>query len=128
MAVVYSDINTRAQNPDEDKFLSEDAKAVFQSIWRLITTEELEIPYYRSYGCNLKRFLQYPLTESTADYIFEYVKKRVSEFETRGSVINAKAYADVSNNTIRMELYVKVNATGETGVLPDLNVAVNRNR
>lgn len=126
MAVVFSDINTRATSNLGTAFLTSDAKAVFQSIWRLVTTSEGEIPYFRSYGCNLKRFLQYPLTERTADTIFEYVQNKVSEYETRGKIISAEAQADVSNNILRMRFYVQVNATGETGVLPDLDVIVNR--
>lgn len=126
MAVVFSDINTRATSNLGTAFLTSDAKAVFQSIWRLVATSEGEIPYFRSYGCNLKRFLQYPLTERTADMIFEYVQNKVSEYETRGKIISAEAQADVSNNILRMRFYVQVNATGETGVLPDLDVIVNR--
>lgn len=126
MAVVFSDINTRATSNLGTAFLTSDAKAVFQSIWRLVTTSEGEIPYFRSYGCNLKRFLQYPLTERTADTIFEYVQNKVAEYETRGKIISAEAQADISNNILRMRFYVQVNATGETGVLPDLDVIVNR--
>jgi phage baseplate assembly protein W len=123
MAVVYSDINVRLFS-DEDKFLTTDAKAVFQSIYRLLTTMEGEIPYHRSYGCNLKRFLQYPLNEDTANAIFEYCQAKVNQYETRGSLISANAIADYDNNTLKMQLVVQVAATGETGVLPDLNVRV----
>ena len=38
--VVFSDINVRLLDYEKDKFLTEDAKAVFQSIYRLFTTEE----------------------------------------------------------------------------------------
>lgn len=127
MSVVYSDINTRASSNLGTQFLTSDAKAVFQSIWRLVTTMEGEIPYYRSYGCNLKRFLQYPMTENTANAILEYVQTKVEEFETRGTVVSADAQADVSRGVIKMRFYVRVSATGETGVLPDLDVVVNGN-
>lgn len=126
MSVVYSDINTRIIKTFNEDFLSNDAKAVFQSIWRLITTQEGEIPYYRAYGCNLKRFLQFPLTQTTADTIFEYVQNKVAEYEPRGKIVSASAEADLSRNTLRMQFYVQVQATGETGVLPDLDVIVNR--
>lgn len=126
--VVFSDINVRLLDYEKDKFLTEDAKAVFQSIYRLFTTEEGEIPYYRAYGCRMKRFLQYPLTQQTATAIYNYLKEKVEQYETRGRVINSNVYADVSNNTLRMEIWVQCKATGETGVLPDLYVKVNRNR
>lgn len=120
--VVYSDINTRIINPEEDKFLTNDAQAVFQSIWRLITTHEGEIPYFRAYGCNLKRFLQLPLSEATADRIFDYLVDKVTKWETRGTLVSANAKADYDNNALYMQLTVRCNATGETGVLPDLKV------
>jgi phage baseplate assembly protein W len=123
MTVVFSDINVRLFD-NTDKLLSTDAQAVFQSIYRLLTTMEGEIPYHRAYGCNLKRFLQYPLTENTANAIFEYCKTKVKEFEERGTLISANAIADYPNNILKMQLVVQVTATGETGVLPDLNVRV----
>jgi phage baseplate assembly protein W len=127
MPSVYSDINTRYINPQADEFLSKDASAVVQSIWRLITTVEGEIPYYRSYGCNLKIFEQYPLTDYTADEIFEYVKEKVDTFEPRGTIVSADAVADASNNKLTMKFYIQVKTTGETGVLPDLDVVVKGN-
>ena len=126
--VCYSDMNTRFMDYEEDKFLTSDAKAVFQSIYRLITTDAGEIPYYRSYGCNLKRFVQKPLTEQTANLIYNYLKDKVEEFEPRGRIISSEVGADLNNNILRMKLYVQCVATGETGVVPDLYVKVNRNR
>lgn len=122
--VVFSDINTRIIRPKEDKFLTTDAEAVFQSIWRLVTTHEGEIPYFRAYGCNLKRFEQLPLTESTADRIVDYLISKVERWETRGKIISADAKADYNNNSLYLQLYVQCNATGETGVLPDLKVVL----
>lgn len=126
--VVFSDINVRLLDYEKDKFLTTDAKAVFQSIYRLFTTEEGEIPYYRAYGCRLKKFIQQPLTESTATSIYNYLKEKVEIYETRGRLIKSEAYADMSNNTIKMVIWAQCKATGETGVLPDLFVKVNRNR
>lgn len=126
--VVYSDMNTRFMNYEKDMFLTDDANAVFQSIYRLITTDEGEIPYYRSYGCNLKRFIQSPLTETTANRIYDYLKAKVEKFEDRGSIIESDAVADLNNNTLIMKLVVRCNATGETSTLPNLYVKVNRNR
>ena len=126
--VVYSDMNTRFMDYEQDRFLTSDAKAVFQSIYRLITTDSGEIPYYRAYGCNLKRFIQSPLTERTANAIYEYLKEKVEEYEPRGRIVSSEVGADLNNNILRMKLYVQCVATGENGVLPDLYVKVNRNR
>ena len=123
-SVVYSDINTRVIRPTVDEFLTTDAEAVFQSLWRLFTTMEGEIPYSRAYGCNLKIFEQLPLTEQTADRIFEYLTDKVTTWETRGKLVSANARADYNNNALYMQLYVQCKATGETGVLPDLRVVL----
>ena len=125
---VFSDINVRLIDYEKDKFLTEDAKAVFQSIYRLFTTEEGEIPYYRAYGCKMKRFIQYPLTQGTANSIYNYLKEKVEMFEPRGQLISSEVYANPSDNTLCMKIWVQCKATGETGVLPDLFVKVNRNR
>ena len=122
--VVFSDINTRIIRPKEDKFLTTDAEAVFQSLWRLFTTHEGEIPYFRAYGCNLKRFEQLPLTEDTAERIFDYLVTKVQRWETRGELVSANAKADYNNNTLYMQLVVRCKATNETGVLPDLKVVL----
>ena len=122
--VVYSDLNTRVIRPSVDKFLTTDAEAVFQSLWRLFTTMEGEIPYFRNYGCNLKIFEHLPLTESSADRIFEYLTDKVSTWEPRGTLVSADAKADYNNNALYMQLYVQCKATGETGVLPDLQVVL----
>lgn len=122
--VVFSDINTRVIKPDKDVFLTTDAEAVFQSLWRLFTTLEGEIPYFRAYGCDLKRFEQLPLTESTAEQIFDYLVNKVTTWETRGKLVSANARADYNNNTLYMQLVVQCKATNETGVLPDLKVVL----
>lgn len=122
--VVFSDINTRVIRPSVDKFLTTDAEAIFQSLWRLFTTMEGEIPYFRAYGCNLKKFEQLPLTEATADRIFDYLVEKVEKWETRGKLISANAKADYNNNTLYLQIVVQCKATGETGVLPDLKVTL----
>ena len=121
--VVFSDINTRGIVENE-KFLTTDALAVFQSFWSLITTTEGEIPFFRAYGCNLKRFEQLPLNQLTADMIFDYCQQKVQKWEQRGKLVSANAKADYNNNTLYMQLYVQCTATGETGVLPDLKVVL----
>lgn len=120
--VVFSDINTRVLNHSNTRFLTTDAEAVFQSIWRLITTEEGEIPYFRAYGCTLKQFEQLPLNEATADLVFDYITAKVEKWETRGILVSANAKADYNNNTLYIQLVVQCKATGETGVLPDLKL------
>ena len=74
---VFSDINVR------DPFVTSsldtmlyDTKTIVQGVWRLLTTEEGEIPNFRQYGLNVKRFSQYPLTNDTVNGIYNYVKEQ----------------------------------------------------
>ena len=71
---ILQDLNVR--DPfvsDSTDFLLYDTKVVVQSIWRLITTEEGEIPNYRVYGLSIKKFCQYPLTQETIQLIYNYL-------------------------------------------------------
>lgn len=99
-----------------------DTKVVVQSIWRLITTEEGEIPNFRVYGLSIKRFSQYPLTQETVELIYNYVKERVSRFEERGSVIRADVSASFEEETVSYNFYVRANATQEVVKLPTWTV------
>lgn len=114
-----------------DKFVSDstdiylyDTKVVVQSIWRLITTEEGEIPNFRIYGLSIKKFCQYPLTPETINLIYNYVKDRVKAFEERGTVIRADVNANFENQEVYYNFYVQVNATNEIVKLPTWTVKI----
>lgn len=114
-----------------DKFVSDstdiylyDTKVVVQSIWRLITTEEGEIPNFRVYGLSIKKFCQYPLTPETINLIYNYVKDRVKAFEERGTVIRADVNASFEKQEIYYNFYVQVNATSEIVKLPTWTVKI----
>ena len=122
---VYLDINVR------DPFVTtstdimiEDAKVIIQSILRLITTQEGEIPNYRSYGLNLKQFSQYPLTKQTASYISNYVENKINTFEQRVVVQKSILEADFENNAINMQMVVRIKSTGELVQIPMFSVSV----
>jgi len=123
---IFLDLNVR------DPFVSsstetmlEDTKVVVQSVWRLLTTEEGEIPNYRNYGLNIKQFSQYPLNKRTANLIYNYVKERLSAFEQRATIIKGILGASYENGIITMDFYLRVNSTGETVQLPTWSVKVN---
>ena len=74
MAYILYDLNVR--DPfvtDSTELMLKDTKVVVQSLWRLMMTEEGEIPNFRSYGLDVKQFSQYPLTKATANAIYDYV-------------------------------------------------------
>lgn len=126
MPYIFLDLNVR------DPFVSsstetmlEDTKVVVQSVWRLLTTEEGEIPNYRNYGLNIKQFSQYPLNKRTANLIYNYVKKRLSAFEQRATIIKGILGASYEDGVITMDFYLRVNSTGETVQLPTWSVKVN---
>lgn len=122
---VWQDLNVRDPfvSPSTD-FLLYDTKVVVQSIWRLITTEEGEIPNFRAYGLNIKKYSQYPLTKNTIDTIYNYVKDRVTAFEDRGEIIKADVDASFEQQIVSMSFYVRVKKTGEVVKLPTWVVPV----
>jgi phage baseplate assembly protein W len=105
-------------------FMLYDTKVVVQSIWRLITTEEGEIPNFRAYGLSIKRFSQYPYTKETIDTIYNYVKDRVTAFEERGEIIRADVDSDIENGLLFYTFYVQVRTTGDVVKLPTWTVTI----
>ena len=122
---VWQDLNVRDSfvSPSTD-FLLYDTKVVVQSIWRLITTEEGEIPNFRVYGLSIKKYCQYPLTKNTIDTIYNYVKDRVTAFEDRGEIIKADVNASFEQQTVSYDFYVRVKKTGVVVKLPTWVVSV----
>ena len=116
---IFTDLNVRDEFVTTSKdIMIFDTKVVVQSIWRLINTEVGEIPNFRSYGLNIKQFLQYPLNKETVEPIYNYVKNRVTAFEGRADIIRAEVDVDFNLGTISMEFYLRVKSTGETVKLP----------
>ena len=125
MAYIFADLNVREKFvSDSNDTLLYDTKVVVQSIWRLITTEEGEIPNFRDYGLDVKQFVQHPLTEGTIDTIYNYVKDKVTTFEGRADIISAEVGVDLNNGIIKMEFILRVKSTGETVRLPVWNIQV----
>lgn len=122
---ILQDINVRDDFvSNSTDFLLYDSKVVIQSIWRLITTEEGEIPNFRAYGLNVKRFSQYPMNKETINQIYKYVKDRVAAFEERGEIIKADVDANLDEQVIYMNFYVRVKSTEEVMKLPTWTVSV----
>ena len=123
---VFSDLNVRDRNvsPSTDVMLY-DTKVIVQSVWRLLTTEEGEIPNFRSYGLNIKQFMQYPLTSETVTSIYDYVKSRVEAFETRAEIVKVDVDADFENGKLFMEFYLRMRASGDVVKLPTWVVQVS---
>lgn len=105
-------------------FLLYDEKVILQSLWRLITTQEGEIPNFRVYGLDVKQFSQYPMTEETVNTIYNYVKSRVTEFEERAEIVRAEVDANPEQGYIYMSFYVRMSISGNTVKLPVWTVKV----
>lgn len=125
---VLQDLNAR------DEFVStstdlllRDEKVIVQSIWRLITTEEGEIPNFRVYGLSIKRFSQYPMTAETINTIYEYVKGRVAAFEERGEIVKADVDTNFETGEIYMSFYVRIKNSQTVIKLPIWTVQVASN-
>ena len=98
---IFSDLNVRDEFvSDSTSVLIYDTEDIIQSVWRLLNTEEGEIPNYRNYGINVKQFLQYPLAYETIKDIYDYVKGKIETYETRVSVYRANADVDFDNGLI----------------------------
>jgi len=125
MAYVFSDLNAR------DGFVSSstdvmlyDTKVVVQEAWRLITTEEGEVPNFRSYGLSLKKYIQYPLTKDTVNTIYNYIKGRVEAFIDRAEILKADVDVDFNSGRIFYEFYLRMRASGDVVKLPLFTVQV----
>ena len=126
LVYVFSDLNVR------DPFVTSsadvliyDTKTVVQGVWRLLNTEEGEIPNFRQYGLSVKRFCQYPLTSETVEGIYNYVKERIEVFETRVEIIKADVDVDFEQGLIYMTFYLRMRASGEVVKLPTWVVQVS---
>lgn len=123
---VFSDLNVRDPFVTNSKdVMLYDTRTVVQDLWRLLTTEEGEIPNFRQYGLSVKKFCQYPLSPETISAIYDYVKERIEFFETRVEVIRADVDIDVENGLIYFTFYVMMRASGEVITLPTWSVQVS---
>lgn len=126
LTYVFSDLNVRDPFVTSSKdVMIYDTKTVVQGVWRLLTTEEGEIPNFRQYGLSIKRFCQYPLTKETIDGIYEYVKSRLENFETRAEIIKADVDVNFEQGIISYVFYLRMRASGEVVKLPLFEVQVS---
>lgn len=128
MSYILYDLNAR------DPFVSsstdlmlKDTKVVVQEVWRLLTTEEGEIPNFRSYGLDVKQFSQYPLTRKTADMIYDYVLDKIKTFAPRAEVLTADLGADFQQGVITITITARAIPTGEVFQLPTWRIGVGSN-
>ena len=122
---IFQDLNVR------DPFVSTsvdmllyDEKVIVQSLWRLITTEEGEIPNFRIYGLSIKKYSQYPLTPETIKTVYNYVKNRIQAFEDRGEIIRADVDVDIEAEKVYYAFYVRMKTTGNIVKLPIWTITI----
>ena len=126
LVYVFSDLNVQDPNvTNSTDVMIYDTKTVVQGVWRLLTTEEGEIPNFRQYGLYIKQFSQYPLTSQTVETIYNYVKGRVESFETRVEILKADVDVDFEQGTIFMNFYLRMRASNEIVKLPTFVVQVS---
>ena len=126
LVYVFSDLNVQDPNvTNSTDVMIYDTKTVVQGVWRLLTTEEGEIPNFRQYGLYIKQFSQYPLTSQTVETIYNYVKGRVESFETRVEILKADVDVDFEQGTIFMSFYLRMRASNEIVKLPTFVVQVS---
>ena len=122
---IFKDLNVRDPYvTDSTDVMIYDSKVIVQSIWRLMNTEEGEIPNFRNYGLNIKQFMQYPLTEETVSSIYNYVKSRIEAFEDRAEVIKSDVDVNFESGYIYMIFYLRMKNTGDVVKLPLFSIKV----
>lgn len=125
VSYIFSDLNVRDEFVTDSKaVMIYDSTDIIQSVWRLLTTEEGEIPNFRNYGLDVKRYCQYPLTEETIEEIYRYVKGKIDTYEARVNVVKAKVDVDFDSGLIFYNFILEIKATGETITIPTWNVQV----
>lgn len=123
---IFSDLNVRDEFvSDSTSVMLYDSKDVVQSVWRLLTTEEGEIPNFRNYGLSMKRYCQYPLTADTIQDMYDYVKGKIETYETRVDVIRADADVNFEQGLVIFDFYLRLKATGEAVKIPTWTVQVS---
>ena len=122
---INSDLNVRLPqvNPSDTTVIV-DKEAVMQSLYRLFHTEEGEIPFYRDYGINLRRFLQKPLGEPLVREIHEYVTGKIELYEQRVEIYKVNSAANFDNASVILQYYVRIKTTGEIVGLEPLVVPI----
>lgn len=122
---IFKDLNVRDEFVTDSKdVMIYDTKVIIQSIWRLMNTEEGEIPNFRNYGMNIKQFMQYPLTDKTVNYIYNYIKGRIEAFEDRAEVIRSDVDVSFEEGYIYMVLFLRMKSTGDVVKLPMFTIKV----
>lgn len=121
---IFLDLNVRLDSIEpEDIMTVSDAKAIKQSLWRLLCTREGEIPYYRGYGLDLEQFCQAPMNKGTAQRIHEYILGKVHTYETRASLASPpKIVADINTGYMSFTYRFYGVSTSEIIELPPLQV------
>lgn len=123
---IFSDLNVRDEVVSgSTSVMIYDATDIVQSVWRLLTTEEGEIPNFRNYGIDVKQFSQYPLTEDTINEIYEYVKGKIQTYETRVDVVRTDVSIDFEQEVVKFNLYLMLKSTGELIKIPTWEVQVS---
>lgn len=108
----------------QDTTVIVDKEAILQSLYRLLHTQEGEIPYYRGYGINLKQFVQKPLGPALAREIKEYIDDKIETYEQRVEIYKVNAASNYQDQTVILQYYVRIKTTGEIIGLEPLVVPI----
>ena len=123
---IFSDLNVRDEFvSDSTSVMLYDSKDVVQSVWRLLTTEEGEIPNFRNYGLSIKKYCQYPLSIDTIQEMYDYVKGKIETYETRVDVLRADVDVDFEQGLVIFDFYLVLKATSEMVKIPTWTVQVS---
>lgn len=122
---VLSDLNVRLDYVSpQDSTVITDRETALQSIYRLLETEEGEIPNYRNYGLNLKQFVHRPLNRDLVETVTSYLKGKILMYVADVSIKEVRTRADYANGYIILNFVLIIQSTQEVIEVQPISVYV----
>ncbi len=96
--ILYSDVNSVSPTVTDKKF-NEDA--VHRSVENILFTNFHEMPFLRSFGCDLDDLLFEPIDSQTSLEIYHQIITHIDTWEKRVRINNSQSYVkpDYENNS-----------------------------
>lgn len=102
------DLSLTLNTSTGDIYAKKDAAAVKQSIKTLLLTNRFEKPFKPRFGANLQGLLFDLSTGNTGNQIADRIVSAIQTFEPRARVLNVRAVATASRNTVKVRVEFQV--------------------
>jgi phage baseplate assembly protein W len=118
---ILTDLNIRLTEVNTDDIIVlNDSLAAKQELVKLFGTQRGSIKYYRAYGLDLRKYLQYPMTQTIAFIIYDDIKNQINNFVKTVTIMEdlSTINLDWINKEVSITMTVRVNKTGNLITLP----------